>query len=143
VAMIQGYGNRNDELRTSIEAQTAFKGIVELACHLPVEGKLGAAYEKALDWALARLGDRVGPKSIAPPVKPAEKNLVIDMEWLKRALRTLQDGGTPGWSNAAVVASLNRITGGNARSVSEAIKPLNRKQAEQFVREIRLALEKG
>jgi hypothetical protein len=135
----------SSELRASIETQTAFKGIVELACHLPVEGKLGVAYEKALDWAITRLGGRFEFKSIISITKQTEKstNNGIDTDWLKRALKTLQDSGTQGWSNAAVVASLNRITGNNARSVSEAIKPLNRKQANQFIGEVRAALEKG
>jgi hypothetical protein len=138
-------GNHCSGARESIEAQTAFKGIVELACHLPAEGKLGAAYEKALDWALARLGGKVEPKTAASIIKPPEKNTNndIDTDWLKEALRTLQDNGAQGWSNAAVVASLNKVTGGSARSVSEAIKPLNRKQASQFVREVQTALEKG
>jgi hypothetical protein len=131
--------------RDSIEAQTAFKGIIELACHLPAEGKLGAAYNKALDWALARLDRGDEPILAAPIIKPAEKNTGngIDIDWLKEALRTLQNSGIQGWSNIAVITSLNKITEYNARSVSEAVRPLTRKQADQFIREIQAALEQG
>ena len=144
-AATQAGGNYNGWERDSIEAQTAFKGIIELACHLPAEGKLGTAYEKALDWALARLDRRDGPIPAAPVIKPAEKNIGngIDIDWLQEALRKLQNSGMQGWSNATVITSLNKITGYNARSVSEAIKPLSGKQANQFAREVQAALEQG
>jgi hypothetical protein len=138
-------GNNCSGEQGSIEAQVAFKGIIELVCHLPAEGKLGAAYEKALDWAVERLGRKAGPGPVQIAIRSPEKasNNDIDMAWLKEALQTLQDSGIPGWSNAAVTASLNRTTGGNAKSVSEAARLLNRKQAEKFVREIRAAMNKG
>jgi hypothetical protein len=144
-AATQAGGNYNGRERESIEAQTAFKGIIELACHLPAEGKLGVAYNKALDWALARLDRRDEPTLAAPIIKPAERNTGngIDIDWLKEALRTLQNSGMQGWNNIAVIAGLNKITGYNARSVSEAVRPLTRKQADQFIREIQAALEQG
>lgn len=58
--------------RASIEAQTAFKGIMELAWkhETPnhISGKFGDAFDLALDWAMTRLTDQV-KKPIDKPIR--------------------------------------------------------------------------
>lgn len=58
--------------RASIEAQTAYKGIMEMASQVPadVSVKFDKAFDRALDWAMEKLGGTT-VKPSAPSAKPA------------------------------------------------------------------------
>jgi hypothetical protein len=80
--------------RASIEAQTAYKGIMELSGHymdktggVPGDGKLGEACKRALDWALEKLGGAVASTPASEPAKPKSDT---DPDWDR-----LQSGGDP------------------------------------------------
>jgi len=61
---------------------------------------------------------------------------LIDLSWLQEQLKILQSKGLKAWSNAMVVKSLNVMTGKDAKSVSEAVKYLDKDQASAFVNKV-------
>lgn len=80
------------------------------------------------------------PQNITLPVKTGKFINGIDMGWLEESLKTLLDKYGTKWSHAQVIMNLDRATGARSASVSEAVKLLNKTQAEGFVKEIQDAL---
>jgi hypothetical protein len=129
----------------SIEAQTAAK----IGCELLVAGLVKSTEplgSRVIEWCLSRLGVEVSkPEQSKEPEKPAGLNRIagIDMDWLRESLAALQKAHPQEWSNVSVIEKLNKITGKAAKSVSEAVRPLNAKQAQEFVQELQEKLNKG
>ncbi len=96
----------------------------------------------------AKAGDTPEQASEAPAwsaddVKPdtePQKASLIDLAWLKESLATLQAKGLKNWSNANLQTRLDRITGWESHSVSEAVSKLNQEQAVGLVAQIRESL---
>jgi len=65
----------------------------------------------------------------------------IDLDWLKESLTQLQALKLDKWTNKEVLARLNIVTGGQAKSVSEAAKLLNKETAALFAKEIQDLLD--
>lgn len=68
--------------RSSIEAQVAFKGIVELISTNPdaSEPRLVNAYHLALEWAIKKLGGEPYKETIVNKEKPAQKSTTVPEE---------------------------------------------------------------
>lgn len=105
-----------------------------------------------LDWLKGKGEPPISPGEIkltTAPRKPSEAKVepqkadsLIDMDWLKESLKTLQsDPDTAkGWSNANVILYLNSMTQADAKTVTKAIEALDKKQAEDFVKQVERVL---
>ena len=103
--------------RESIEAQTAYKGIMELASsgqgEIIENTKLHDAFNVALDWALARLSTTLpkqpAPKATTGPKKPIEERTtkideqVTDKDKLYAFVAENMNFGTPKTSRAWII----------------------------------------
>lgn len=76
--------------RTSIEAQVAYKGIVELMVAQILKPTEGAG-KRAIDWAISKLGHEVIPKTKTPDTAQAEKD--ADELWPKAAEAEKEQSG--------------------------------------------------
>lgn len=154
--------------RKSIEAQSAYRGIMELAAQeLPKEisGKFGEVFDLALDWAKARLG--VTPtkpipslertKSTRSPVKEeTDDNLFeeavetapqvdsVDPDWLKETLTIIH------WSESTAKSWLRSqfklypelsLKAYLDLSLNEVLNSLEKNQLKVFVEHIKLMRE--
>lgn len=72
-----------------------------------------------------------------------ETELLIDMDWLKESLKTLNNEPflRKGWSNTDVILYLNSMTQSGAKTVLGAVKALNKEQAADFVERVQKELE--
>jgi len=65
----------------------------------------------------------------------------IDKAWLREQLNILQSKKLSAWTNRNLLSYLNNITGQQSEKVADAVKLLNKEQAEALVLRVREAVE--
>jgi|TARA_Y100000310_G_scaffold36889_1_gene34693 hypothetical protein len=65
----------------------------------------------------------------------------IELDWLKESLTELQRRGKETYSNKNTLSFLNKLTGVEAKSITEAVSNLNKEKANRYELEILKALE--
>jgi len=120
--------------------------------------KYWKAIERSLDNFLAEPAPRQAAKSAAaPPPAPRQRPPdedwdalasasgkragFVDLEWLHESLTALQARKLPYWMNTAVIQRINKLTGKDAKSVSEAASNLSKAAAEALTNEIQGILD--
>ncbi len=116
------------------------RALVDAALHA---GRLSQVFTQDIeDLPPAPAPAKVVVEGKAKVVETTEKNVgFIDLAWLQESLKTLQSKKLKDWTNATVIAYLNNITSGQAKSVSEAATALNKEQAEAFVKRVQDTLQ--
>lgn len=97
------------------------------------EAEEGGTAEQAI---AAKKGQSENQSRMASAAAKEAANALVDLDWLKEQLTILQNKKLAGWTNKAVVEKLNKLTGGKAASITEAVMKLTKEQAEVFTKEI-------
>ncbi len=139
--------------RSSIESQVAFKGIIAtIGVEKPTD-KLREAQEAALDWALPRLRPltEAAPtkpekdiEKLWPEEKPPEKTAsLVDLDWLKKSMATLQDKNETAYSEDAMVSHMRATYKGiEGKTIAEIASNLDKGSAAHFTKTIKDSLAK-
>jgi len=142
--------------KASIEAQVAFKGVIELMTHDVVtkKDKLG---KMAMAWAMEKMGAKETPETVKfeSDIEQAEKDVEelfepdtgnakeaaqppkepIDMDWLKESLLKAK---FPEKTAVSWIVSKFKVKGG---LLEDVLPRLTKEQQEEFVKEIQDRLD--
>jgi hypothetical protein len=110
--------------------------IEDMGDNAPVAANSGATKVQANEKAATKKATDKTDGDAPPPPKS-----FVDLPWLQESLKTLQAKKLKDWTSAAVITYLNSVTGGQAKSVSEAAAALNKEQAEAFVKRVQDTLQ--
>lgn len=97
----EAWAEKDRTERASIEAQTAFKGIMEIIANLKsnetitVGSKLDLAYSRALDWAIEKLNMNAKPITIMSKPAPVKHDGDNDWDKMGKDRDILQDAPQP------------------------------------------------
>lgn len=77
-----------------------------------------------------------------PEPEPAETRVgLIDMEWLKESLKTLQATNLKGWTESNLLSYMKTTYNVEAKTVLEAVAKLDKGQAAHFVKRVQETLD--
>ncbi len=108
-------------------------------CHEPSAKPTAQAQEPPTEPP-AEKKEAPEPKS-SPQKQEDSGKPPIELDWLKEQQTILLNKGIGSWSNKGIVEKIRAITGKDSKSVREAVGYLDKKQAEEFVKEIQEAVD--
>jgi len=83
------------------------------------------------------------PQATKPSTSPTAKpGNTIDLELLKKQLKTLQDDGQTAWANKNVAGYLKTLSGKESKSISEGVSLLTEAKGIEFLMCLNEALGK-
>jgi len=88
------------------------------------------------------LPDEPAPEPLESTRSPSkEQTGIIDLDWLKKSVSELQEGGMKGWTKPNILGYLYSFTRSPSMTITEAVGKLNDSQARQFKEQVEHALK--